>query len=249
MALEAQAQIKPIPLTRAGSLRNVLWRNLWWTPQVTWKHKVLQNVPKTLVASMSSIGVLWLRSNLGWSNFWFKIFPTSYIWYSGFLIWGAFPQSHARMLSAVTGELLARFEDEELADASVKALKQRLAHKIGIPRFRLRLLHDNCPLDDDQTLTVQVVQLVKMEFLPPDAEEDEVIMAACEQNDDKLLEQHLNQPRNPNFVAPLMFWNALMLTPLNVAAFVGSLQCTSLLIEAGANIDQGRTDSGATPLS
>ena len=66
------------------------------------------------------------------------------------------------VLSAVTGESIAVFEDEELADASVKALKQRLAQEIGIPRFRLRLLHDNCPLDDDQTLTLQVVRLVKV---------------------------------------------------------------------------------------
>ena len=56
--------------------------------------------------------------------------------------------------SAVTGEPIAVFEDEEIADVSVKALKQRLAQKIGLPRFRLRLLKDNCPLDDDQTLAL-----------------------------------------------------------------------------------------------
>ena len=67
------------------------------------------------------------------------------------------------VLSAVTGESIAVFQDEELADASVKALKKRLAQKLGVPRFRLRLLQDNCPLDDNQTLTDdqthQVVQL------------------------------------------------------------------------------------------
>ena len=35
------------------------------------------------------------------------------------------------VLSALTGESIAAFEDEEIADASVKALKQRLARKIG----------------------------------------------------------------------------------------------------------------------
>ena len=95
------------------------------------------------------------------------------------------------------------FEHEELADASVKALKQCLAKKLCIPRFRLRLLQDNCAPDDDQTLindrefTLQVVQLVMLEFLQPDREQDESIMVACQENDDKLLEQHLNQPRNP----------------------------------------------------
>ena len=147
------------------------------------------------------------------------------------------------VLSAVTGESVAVFEHEELADASLKALKQCLAQKLGIPRFRLRLLQDNCALDGDQTLiddqqfTLQVVQLVKIEFLPPDMEQDREIMVACRQNDDKLLEQHLKMPRNPDFE------DANGITP-----FHGSLKCVSLLIEAGANKDQGTTNNRATPL-
>ena len=149
---------------------------------------------------------------------------------------------NVEVVSAVTGESIAVFEKDEFADASVKALKQRLAQQIGVPRFRLRLLQDNCPLDDDHTLAMQVVQLVKMEFLPPDMEQDRGIMVACEENDDKLLEQHLNQPRNPNFE------DANGTTPLCAASLNGNLNCVSLLIEAGANKDQGRTDTGATPL-
>eukprot|EP00434_Breviolum_minutum_P042007 symbB.v1.2.037374.t1/scaffold5502.1/size38168/2 len=78
-------------------------------------------------------------------------------------------------------------------NASVKALKQRLARKIGLPRFRLRLLQDNCPLDDNQTLIVdqqfslQVVQLVILEFLPPDKKQNRRIILACEENDDAIL--------------------------------------------------------------
>ena len=152
------------------------------------------------------------------------------------------------VLSAVTGESIAVFEEVDFAEGSVKALKQRLAQKIGIPRFRLCLLQDNCALDDDQTLiddqkiTLQVVQLVIQEFLPPDAEQDRVIMVACEENDDKLLEQKLNQPRNPNFK------DANQVTPLYMAASNGNLKCVLLLLEAGANKDQGTTDNGATPL-
>ena len=52
------------------------------------------------------------------------------------------------VLSAVTGESMAVFEEVDLAEGSVKALKQRFAQKIGIPPFRLWLLQDNCPLDD-----------------------------------------------------------------------------------------------------
>ena len=147
------------------------------------------------------------------------------------------------VLSAMTGESIAVFEDDEIADASVKALKQRLARKIGVPRFLLQLLQDNRRLDDDQTfplhddqiLTIQVVHLVKVQFLPPDGEQNQGIMVACEGNDDKLLEQHLNQheiqiSKMPN-----------QITPLYAAASSGNPECVRLLLEAGANKDQGRT--------
>ena len=95
------------------------------------------------------------------------------------------------VLSAVTGESFAVLEEVDFAEGSVKAIKQRLAQMIGIPRFRLRLLQDNCPLDDDQTLiddqqfTLQMVQLVILEFQLHDREQDQGIMVACEENDDK----------------------------------------------------------------
>eukprot|EP00434_Breviolum_minutum_P011066 symbB.v1.2.009763.t1/scaffold622.1/size179608/11 len=149
---------------------------------------------------------------------------------------------NVEVVSAVTGESIAVFEHEEFADASVKALKQRLAQQIGVPRFRLRLLQDNSVLNDDQTLAPGVVQLVRMEFLPPDMEEDREIIEACRQNNDKLLEQHLNQPRSPNFE------DANVQTPLLVAALNGSPKCVLLLLEAGANKDEGATDDGTTPL-
>ena len=83
------------------------------------------------------------------------------------------------VISAVTGKSIAVFEDEEIADRSVKALKQRLAQKIGLPRFRQRILQDNCPLDNDQIFAMQVVQLVILEFQPPDTEQDRGVMMAC----------------------------------------------------------------------
>ncbi len=155
------------------------------------------------------------------------------------------------VLSAVTGESILVFERVDSADASVKivkALKQGLSQKLDVPRFRLRLLQDNSPLDDDQTLiddqkfSHQVVQLVILEFQLPDREQDQSIMVACRQDDVKLLEQHLNQPRNPNFE------DVDAMTPLCVASLNGSLKCVSLLMEAGANKDQGTTDDGTTPL-
>ena len=60
-----------------------------------------------------------------------------------------------------------QFKDEEIAGASVKALKQRLAQEIDISRFRLELLEGTCQLRDDQTLPPRVVQLVIQKFWPP----------------------------------------------------------------------------------
>ena len=147
------------------------------------------------------------------------------------------------VLSAVTGESIAVFKHEEFADAPVKALKQRLGRKIGFPRFRLRLLQDKCQLNDDQTLEMEVVQLVVLEFLPPDMEQDREIMVACWANGDKLLEKHLKEPRNPNFED---VHHGIM--PLHAAASNGSLNCVLLLLEAGAEKNKGRRDTGATPL-
>ena len=101
--------------------------------------------------------------------------------------------------SALTGEPIAVLEDEEGADDSVKVLKQRLAQKIGLTRFRLRLIQDNRPIDDNETMSLKVVQLVILEFLPRDFEHEREVMMACQENDDKLLEEQLSQPRNPNF--------------------------------------------------
>ena len=134
-----------------------------------------------------------------------------------------------------------QFKDEEIAGASVKALKQRLAQEIDISRFRLELLEGTCQLRDDQTLPPRVVQLVIQKFWPPVSKIRRSWWHVGE-NDDTLLEKHLNQPRSPNFQ------DANQITPLYAAASGGSLKCVLLLLEAGAENDKGRVDTGETPL-
>ena len=87
-------------------------------------------------------------------------------------------------------------------------------------------------------MSLQVVQLVILDFLPRDLERDKDMMRACRVRDDKLLEEQLGQPRNSNFE------NA-GITPLYVAASGGSLKCVHLLLEAGAQTDPG---TRSTPL-
>ena len=147
------------------------------------------------------------------------------------------------VLYAGSGEKAAEFEYEEIPDASVKVLKQRLAQKMHLPRFRLRLLQDDCPLDDYQTFRPQVVQLVILQFCPPDRKQDQDLIVACQRHDDTVLERHLKQPRSPNF-----HYSHLKVTPLYVAAGEGSLKCVLLLLEAGADKEKGQVETGATPL-
>ena len=115
--------------------------------------------------------------------------------------------------NAASGQKITEFQDEEIAGASVKALKQRLAKELGISRFQLELLEGTCQLRDDETLPSRVVQFVIQNFGPP-GEQNQEIMVACRENDDTLLEKHLNQPRSPNFQ------DANQITPL----VCGSLQ-------------------------
>ena len=138
--------------------------------------------------------------------------------------------------NAASGQKLIEFQDEEMAGASVKALKQRLAQELGMPRFQLALIEGTCQLREDETLPLRVVQLVFQKFWEPGE------MVACRENDDILLEKHLNQPRNPNFQ------DANQITPLYEAASSGSIKCVLLLLEAGAEIDKGAMGTGATPL-
>ena len=85
----------------------------------------------------------------------------------------------------------------------------------------LALRDDNQILIENQTWTLQVVQLVILQFQLPDREQDQGIMVACEENDDELLERHLNQPRNPSQYGIIITFNDLMMR------FVRAASCNS----------------------
>ena len=182
-------------------------------------------------------------------QYWVQDISTSYTVFSSRLFLEIFfrcrqnpkPVFMLEVWNAASGQKLIEFQDEEMTGASVKALKQRLAQELGMPRFQLALIEGTCQLRDDETLPLRVVQLVFQKFWEP-GEEDGEIMVACRENDDILLEKHLNQPRNPNFQ------DANQITPLYEAASSGSIKCVLLLLEAGAEIDKGSMDTGATPL-
>ena len=77
--------------------------------------------------------------------------------------------------SAVSGETLAYLDPEEFKRKSAKYVKQCLAAKIGITRFRQKLLGDGLDgseiLDDEVFALASVkVQLVILDWWPPDEE-------------------------------------------------------------------------------
>lgn len=92
--------------------------------------------------------------------------------------------------------------DEDFQGKTAREVKQMLAAHVGASRFRQRLFTEDGfrEIQDDEVFgsaPVQV-QLVMLEFLPPDATEDKRMISACQRNDSACLEKLLQGPRNPN---------------------------------------------------
>ena len=100
-----------------------------------------------------------------------------------------------------SGEKAAVFDPADFEGKTAKAVKHALAAKTDVTTFRQRLFLEGDAVeipDDEVFASVPVkVQLVVLEFCPPDAEEDEKMMVAARENDTNGLEQLLNRPRNP----------------------------------------------------
>eukprot|EP00438_Fugacium_kawagutii_P023186 Skav215296 [mRNA] locus=scaffold6542:15802:16731:+ [translate_table: standard] len=138
--------------------------------------------------------------------------------------------------SAISGEPLTFCNADEF-DGSAKAVKQLLRTRLGIPRFRQRLLVEDGSRvisDDDVLAAVPPVkiQLVLLEF-----EQIEVgsaaqeIMSACRDNRADTLEDWLRRPINPDLS------DEQGRRPLHHAAQNGCLKPIKLLLEADAEKD------------
>ena len=127
-----------------------------------------------------------------------------------------------------SGEKAAVLDAAELEGKTAKAVKQTLAPKIGVTRFKQRLFLEAVEIPDDEVFaSVPVkVQLVVLEFCPPDVPEEEQMMVAARENDTAGLEHLLKRPRSPNTR------DRNGLTPLHHAAGSGHVEAMRLLLEA-----------------
>ena len=101
-----------------------------------------------------------------------------------------------------SGEILTTLDQDVFDGKTAREVKQTLAANVRVSRFRQRLFTEDGfhEIHDDEVFgsaPVQV-QLVMLEFLPPDAEEDELMISACHRNNTVRLEKILQGPRNPN---------------------------------------------------
>ena len=145
----------------------------------------------------------------------------------------------------MSGERLAVLHPDTCKGKSAAAVKKSLATDAGVSRFRQRLFVEDGSreIQDDETFDTSPakVQLVILEFCPPDAEQRQQMFAACANNDSVALGKLLQHPLQPNVT------DRRGRTPLHQAVWQGHVESMQLLIEADANLDQSDTD-GATPM-
>ena len=97
-----------------------------------------------------------------------------------------------------SGEKVALLQAAEFEGKTAEAVKQALAPKIGVTRFRQRLFleGDAVEIPDDEVLPqcLQRFSWWSWNFCPPDVAEDEKIMVAARGNDTVSLEKLLKCP-------------------------------------------------------
>ena len=154
---------------------------------------------------------------------------------------------HVRALS---GDPVAELQVEELKRTTcqegslVVALKRFLAAKLGLSRFRMKLLEeDRTEIDDGAPLTGPAdILLVRMEFQSSDVTTNATFLSACERGRVTEVEHLLHAPLNPDARDAQNDWMGIHLAARN-----GHLDIVRLLLEAGADKDAAR-QNGSTAL-
>eukprot|EP00435_Cladocopium_sp_Y103_P022857 s3702_g5.t1 len=145
----------------------------------------------------------------------------------------------------ISGERLAVLDPHEFEGKPAKAVKEALAPKVGINRFKQRFLAEasSRQIPDDEVFASAPlrVQLVVLDFWPPSVERSQQMISASRDNDVVALEELLNCPLNPNV------FDEDGDTALYNAADMGHVGPVLLLLEAEADPDKCEI-GGRTPL-
>lgn len=183
---------------------------------------------------------------------------------------------------AASGEEVARFDTsafqalQETGGRTVKALKLELQCRLSTSRFRLRLVRqqDCVEMHDQELLAVPLeLKLVVLSCLPPDEEQDELFILACQEGCLEEVERCLQRPQDPNTLDD--GWSALHtaaehghlevvrtlleaqaccntahggISPLHCASIGGYTEVTRLLLQTKVSCDQVTSGRGASPL-
>ena len=101
-----------------------------------------------------------------------------------------------------SGEVLTTLDQNDFDGKTAREVKRTLAAHVGVSRFRQRLFAEDGyrEIQDDEVFGsgLMQVQLLMLEFLPPDAEEEKHLLYAARTNDSASVEKFLQGPRNPN---------------------------------------------------
>ena len=127
---------------------------------------------------------------------------------------------------------------------SVFALKKHLSIQTGHSRFRQRILKGSeGALYDGEEITAPLdLQLVILDFCPPDDNADAEFIDACTHDHVEIVEAMLQRPQNPDTRDP-DGWPAL-----HFAAEAGNTSCVELLLESRADLEMRAAEDGSTAL-
>ena len=157
--------------------------------------------------------------------------------------YGCLDAMEVRFLAS--GEKLAGLAADEFEGKTARAVKEALAKQVGVTRFRQRFFsEDGSEIVDDEVFASAPmnVNLVILQFHPPDAEQNQQIISASTKNDFLALEKLLKNPLNPNVT------DDRGRTPLHHASKLGHVESVRLLLDAGADKNAETGTQKITPL-
>ena len=146
------------------------------------------------------------------------------------------------MCFLASGERVTTLDPDEYDGKSAREVKQSLAARVDVSRFRQRLFAESGQeIRDHEVLTLETakVYLVKLELCQADREQVAEMVRAAKNNDVAALEPFLQEPLDPHVKGdredPWAPWGPA--SPWHYAAAMGNVEVMQLLLEADTDID------------